>query len=179
MVSVRTGQYIFIFVATLLSIACSPRPRPHVPVAPGAVVSGRDSVTQSPQGPCVVQLVEPASKAVLKQIRRSNDKVEIVWEFIWRDCPEARRYHLHVMGPQATNPLIDDDSLATATYLYRSQSYGIPHRKGWAWMVRAYVDGRWGNWSEKRTFDVAPPSEPRRVRHKGDAGSPEPRTLPQ
>jgi hypothetical protein len=176
MAYVRTGQYIIISIVTLMSIACSPRPRPHVPVPAGSVVSGRDSVnsSESPQGSCVVQLIEPTSKAVLKQIRRSNGTIEIIWEFRWRDCPEARRYHLQVMRPQAPDPLINDDNLPHAEYLYRSSppGNGVTNRKGWTWTVRAYVDGRWGNWSEPRTFDVAPPSEPRRVRYKGGAGSP-------
>jgi hypothetical protein len=158
--TIHTGKWTIISVAMLLSIACAPTQRPHTQVSPGAVVAGHDVKTQ---GGCVVKLASPESHARLRQIRRSDDTVEIVWEFAWRDCPVASKYHLYVKGPQATNPLIDDDTLTHATYVFRRSGYGIPHRKGWTWMVRAYADGRWSDWSEQRSFDVARPTQPRRV----------------
>jgi len=104
-----------------------------------------------------VDLVRPAANAVLSQRRVKGGKVQTVWQFLWRGCPEASRYHLYVIGPGALNPIVNIDTLTTTTYQISDSHYGITQRRGWTWMVRANVGGRWGDWSEKRTFNVALP----------------------
>jgi hypothetical protein len=42
--------------------------------------------------------------------------------------------------------------------------YGITSLYGWTWKVRAYVDGRWGDWSETRIFNVYPVAPPATVK---------------
>jgi hypothetical protein len=45
-----------------------------------------------------------------------------------------------------------------SSYRYELTGY-LPPRflLGWRWQVRAEVKGAWADWSEERTFDVAPP----------------------
>ena len=105
---------------------------------------------------CVVELLSPRNGGVLPQYPVAGDKYETRWDFFWRDCPDANQYHLYVIGPNAINPIVDDDNIRAASYQLRHTSYGIPDSalKGWSWMVRAKVDGNWGEWSEKSKFDV-------------------------
>src|SRR5207247_10401148 len=100
-------------------------------------------------------LAVPAENAELPQRRLSDGRIESDWTFGWHACPGASRYHLFVIGPGALNPIVNDDSITSATYEYRRSHYGITHREGWTWKVRAFVDGQWGEWSEERTFSVA------------------------
>jgi len=112
-----------------------------------------------PRPPCVVRLATPGNNAVLPQRRLDKGKVEAVWLFGWRDCPEASRYHLYVIGPGALNPVVDDDTITAATHQHRATYYkGVTRAEGWTWKVRAFVDGRWGEWSEERQFNVAAPN---------------------
>jgi hypothetical protein len=134
-----------------------------------------DGLRRSLVSSCVVKLLSPKRGDVLSQQPIGGGKYEAKWNFFWRDCPEASQYHLYVIGPNAINPIVDDDNLKAATYQYRRTSYRIPSRlaKGWSWMVRAKVNGNWGEWSEKRTFDVTPRlsnDEQRRTR-KNEAAS--------
>lgn len=108
---------------------------------------------------CVVRLAVPADNAVLPLRRLDNGKLESDWMFGWHDCPEASRYHLYVIGPHALNPIIDTDTLTAATYRFRRSSHGVTQREGWTWKVRAFIDGRWGDWSEERRFNIAGPDE--------------------
>jgi hypothetical protein len=64
----------------------------------------------------------------------------LVWVFRWSRCPGARWYHLYVIN----------DRIVLSFYRYRSHTYGITHRFGWRWRVRANVNGRWSAWSEER-----------------------------
>lgn len=107
------------------------------------------------QGSCIVKLLTPAPGAVMSQQRVDGGKVESRWRFSWAPCPGATRYHLHVIGPGALNPIVDIDTLRTTSHEDRSTHYGITNRQGWTWKARAHVDGRWGEWSETRTFDVS------------------------
>ena len=109
------------------------------------------------QAVCVPELAMPGEYDWLPQRRLDNERVETKWTFGWRACPGARRYHLFVIGPGALNPIIDNDSITSATYQNTAYHYGITQREGWTWKVRAFVDGRWGDWSEERTFNVAAP----------------------
>ena len=103
---------------------------------------------------CAVTLVSPAARATLEQERNAGGTVVTKWRFAWSGCPGATRYHLYVIGPGAQNPLVDLDTLTTTTHTTRSTHHGITSRQGWTWRVRAFSGGRWGGWSEQRTFDV-------------------------
>ncbi len=114
--------------------------------------------TGAAKGACVPALAVPADNALLPQRRLDDGKVESNWMFGWRACPGATRYHLFVIGPSALNPIVNVDSIASATYQHRASHFGATQREGWTWKVRAYVDGRWGDWSEERRFNIAPPN---------------------
>ena len=115
------------------------------------------STPTSTQASCIVRLAVPASNARLPQQKLDNGKVEVRWLFGWRACPEATRYHLFVIGPNALNPIINERTITSATYEHRRSHYGVTQREGWTWKVRAFVDGQWGDWSEERKFNVALP----------------------
>jgi hypothetical protein len=80
------------------------------------------------------------------------------WKFEWEGVPQATRYHLYVISPEAQYPTINSSDI-TATSLLREDrgSYiADGNNKGWRWKVRAMVAGTWGEWSPERTFDVEP-----------------------
>ncbi len=80
-----------------------------------------------------------------------------VWDFDWSDVPGATAYHLYVIGPTATNPVIDIEQLSASSY--RSTSTGWNNTlDGWQWRVRARVGGTFRDWSETRTFSVDAPN---------------------
>jgi hypothetical protein len=93
----------------------------------------------------------------------------MIWEFRWSAAPGADRYHLMVSGPMALLPTINDANLASTSYRLRDKAFIAERdRLNWRWKVRAQVKGEWTDWSEERTFHVAPlakappiqPSEP-------------------
>lgn len=115
------------------------------------------------QNACVPSLVSPESDAVLNQHRLDGNKVETRWRFSWSSCPGATKYHLHVLGLSAVNPIVDIATLETTFYEDWDTHYGITDRLGWRWKVRAYRAGSWSAWSETRTFsvsDILPPVQP-------------------
>ena len=123
-----------------------------------AVIAGCDKISRTPtKVACVPALVAPGDNAVLPQ-RLPGDKFALNWTFGWKTCPEAAKYHLFVIGPTASKPIVDDDSLTSATYQYQRSHRQISKDKaqGWTWKVRAYTDGQWGEWSEVRKFSVTP-----------------------
>jgi hypothetical protein len=123
--------------------------RPAQPVA--------QSAAQPATG--VPQLLVPAAGALLPNGTLDRTKI-IVWEFSWAGVPEASRYHLVVVGPNAAGPLIEIQNLSKASYRYTNNSYVGAHLSGWRWRVRAMVAGTWMPWSEERTFDVQPAASP-------------------
>jgi hypothetical protein len=106
---------------------------------------------------CVPALVVPGDNAVLPQ-QLPDEKFALNWTFEWKACPEATKYHLFVIGPTASNPIVNEDSLTSATYQFQRSHGQISKSKaqGWTWKVRAYADGQWGQWSEVRKFNVTP-----------------------
>ncbi len=106
---------------------------------------------------CVPSLVSPKPSAIL-QNGRSDRSAMHFWEFDWSDCPGATAYHLFIKGPGTTFSLADDDTLKVARAGYGFTNGYVPEhrRRGWMWRVRAKVNDQWGEWSELRTFDVAP-----------------------
>jgi tetratricopeptide (TPR) repeat protein len=101
-------------------------------------------------------LVKPAAGATL-QNRVLLYSAKKVWEFGWSEVPGATRYHLYVTGGGAHVPTIHNSTLTSSSYRLEDQG-AIPNenRLGWTWKVRALVDGAWTDWSEQRTFNVAP-----------------------
>jgi chitodextrinase len=82
----------------------------------------------------------------------------IVWNFQWSDVTAATKYHIYVVGPNASNPVIDTE-IASSFYNYTNSGGYIIDSKiiGWAWKVRAgNDDGQWSTWSQERIFDVEP-----------------------
>ena len=112
---------------------------------------------------CRVELLKPSKNAILPQGKRVGEEIHTEWMFAWSDCPEAGKYHIYAKADNrgAINPIIDDDNVKGALYIHRSEHYGfINLDTPTFWMVRAYVDGEWGEWSEKRWYYVDP-EEPR------------------
>ena len=107
---------------------------------------------------CVPAPVMPGDNAVLPQ-RVADDKFALNWAFSWKACPQATKYHLFVIGPTASNPIVNEDSLTSAAYQFQRSHGQISKSKaqGWTWKVRAYADGQWGSWSEERKFSVTEP----------------------
>ncbi|MBT3958556.1 MAG: hypothetical protein HN645_01025 [Gemmatimonadales bacterium] len=101
-------------------------------------------------------LITPVSGAVLDNgCSVANDP--IVWDFDWSDVAGADRYQLHVMGANASIPLINDATLTMSSHQFMGTGYIIEsNRIGWMWQVRARVAGTWGSWSEVRVFDAEP-----------------------
>jgi hypothetical protein len=112
-----------------------------------------------PAGAAPVNLLAPAQGQVLNN--RHPDSGMIVWDFRWAEVLGAKRYHLVVVGRNATNPLINDETLVQSHYRHAGRGYITnKHLHGWRWKVRALVDSGWTDWSEERTFDVAPLEAP-------------------
>ena len=98
-------------------------------------------------------LQEPEPGAILDNgCRYGQDS--ITWDFSWFQVAGATKYHLFVIGPNATTPLIDRN--LTATIFHNVVTGYIGYYNGWKWKVRAYVDGSWTAWSETRVFGVEP-----------------------
>ena len=106
---------------------------------------------------CVPSLIIPDQGMVIDNGR--TDKMDdIEWDFAWTECPGAAAYQLYVTSPTAAIPVIDDSRISVTGYHHigRGSYIADANRFNWTWKVRAMVDGRWGDWSETRTFDVEP-----------------------
>jgi len=156
-------------VATALSL---PLARIHASSADTPTATATDTPTAKPTATptptftltptpastsCVPSLVPPEEGALLDN-GRTDRLDDVVWDFDWSDCEGASRYHLYVIHPGATFPLIDDANVPVSYYRdVGPGSYIIEaNRLGWTWRVRALVGSEWGEWSETRTFDVEP-----------------------
>ena len=105
---------------------------------------------------CVPTLLSPATGALLDNgcFDFSNP---IVWDFAWSECPGADLYHLHVIGPNATIPVIDNLDLTATTYHSERTAWIDDARvHGWRWRVASRQRGVWNDWSAERTFEVEP-----------------------
>jgi serine/threonine protein kinase/tetratricopeptide (TPR) repeat protein len=104
-------------------------------------------------------LLMPAAGAILDNGANDGSKLR-VWEFNWSEVPGATRYHLYVIGPTATLPVINNLTLTAPSYRDEGKGYfATQYRLGYRWKVRALVNGTWTDWSEERTFDVTPVAE--------------------
>ena len=121
------------------------------------------SETSLPPGP---GLVAPLPGAELDNGCKSIPAAgTIEWDFDWTTVAGATAYHLYVLGPDATTPLINNELIGAPSYHFSGPGDYIDDTNlyGWVWMVRALVnDGVnnvWTGWSEVRSFDVAPPTD--------------------
>ena len=103
------------------------------------------------------RLILPAAGAIADNGCRAGDD-GIAWDFEWSACRGAERYHLFVIGPSATIPVVDDDRLGGTTYAHRARAFVAgANAQGWTWRVQARADGEWLDWSAPATFSVEPP----------------------
>jgi serine/threonine protein kinase/Tfp pilus assembly protein PilF len=104
-------------------------------------------------------LHKPMARATLDNGTFDGSRLH-VWEFNWTEVPGATRYHLYVTGPTAMAPSISIPTLTAPSFRYEKKGYvADQNRLGSRWKVRALVNGVWSDWSEERTFDVAPVAE--------------------
>jgi hypothetical protein len=107
-------------------------------------------------GSYVPKLTSPTIKQELDNGRTDFNDL-MVWDFDWEDVSGAEKYHLYVWHFGASSPLIDSDVITASSYHKETRSYILNgNRFNWAWKVRAYVDGKWGDWSAPWFFDVEP-----------------------
>lgn len=104
-------------------------------------------------------LIAPETGAVLDNgcsINRESDGAS--WKFEWEGVPQATRYHLYVISPEAQYPTINSSDITATSFLREDRGSYISdgYNKGWRWKVRAMVAGTWREWSPERTFDVEP-----------------------
>jgi hypothetical protein len=104
--------------------------------------------------PLSPRLLAPPSAALMDNGCR-NGADGIAWDFQWSGCRGADRYHLFVIGANATIPVVDDDRLTTTSYERRALAWIAPgNDRAWTWRLRARIDGSWRDWSATQVFDV-------------------------
>jgi hypothetical protein len=102
--------------------------------------------------PAAPVLIEPHDGATLPQPKDGS------WRFDWEDVPHSTTYEILVRGQNAKGPLVRRKTRESSLVRPSSNGYIISrNQRGWTWRVRAMNRaGHWGDWSEERTFDVAP-----------------------
>lgn len=120
-----------------------------------SIIFGFYAATLDAQDSAEPSLVAPSDGALLDNGR--TDRLDVMrWEFEWAPVPNADKYRLKVQGKSAKFPAVNT-VLADTSFVKESSSYIIArNQQGWTWKVQARVNGKWGNWSEERTFDVEP-----------------------
>ena len=127
--------------------------------AEAAALLGRD-VPPTLQEPPVLTpgptLLKPTAGGTLDNGTFDHSKL-MVWEFDWSDVPGATQYHLYVTAATGAVPVINNATLTSSAYRSESKAYFTEqYHPGRHWKVRALVQGIWTDWSEERTFEVAP-----------------------
>lgn len=77
------------------------------------------------------------------------------WNFHWSSLPNATKYHIYSIHPNAQIPVVDQ-IVNSNTYNFISYGY-VPNtnRFNWSWKVRSGNDAdQWSEWSENSYFDV-------------------------
>jgi len=85
-------------------------------------------------------LISPAKRSV-------QDRPFIVFD--WSDCAGATEYQLQVQAPGGW---MADKRVGTSTYDHVNNA--LDACCDWSWKVRARVDGEWGAWSARRSFNT-------------------------
>lgn len=114
-------------------------------------------MTHSIPPPSVPTLISPQNNDELDNgCHDFSDAIE--WTFEWSNVTDATKYHIYVIAPNASNPVIDTQVASSFYDFYRDGSYiAESKRYGRRWKVRAGNDyGQWSAWSQERTFDVEP-----------------------
>ena len=124
------------------------------PSVTGCALTPQTSLTPMPA--CTPSLISPLAGALLDNGR--TDRADgITWGFEWSECPAVDWYQLHVTHVGAANPYINDWNVFGLGYQHSVNAYiSDSNRSNWVWKVRAWLGGRWGEWSESRPFDVEP-----------------------
>jgi len=130
-----------------------PRPKPKAKPTPTPKLEPEPQIIRA----CTPILISPLADEIMDNGRYDTLDVEI-WDFDWSDCDGAMQYHLYVKNVKAQNPVINTDKIYESRYQsFKIGSYVADfNRHNWTWKVRAKVDGRWGEWSEERRFEVEP-----------------------
>jgi hypothetical protein len=92
-------------------------------------------------------LLSPAAGATLDNGPRDrfpSGRGALVWEFSWSEVAGATAYHLYVIGPGATIPVIDQQvNSLSYRYVSRGSTVFSPNLKNWTWKMRSRVNGQW------------------------------------
>lgn len=144
--------------ATSFSIRKDGEVRVQVHPAARARVERQPPAAADPGG---IKLLTPAAGTVLDNGDLSR-RTPYTWHFTWDKVPRGTKYHLQVTGPNGKIPMINRDDLAEPSFRadHKDSYVALLNRRGWRWQVRAFVDGKWTDWSEARMFDVVPPRPP-------------------
>ncbi len=104
----------------------------------------------------LVELISPMPEETLDN-GCDNLKKEMTWEFKWSETPGAQAYHLYVIHELASNPVIDDSTIKSASFTYRNKGFiARKDLEGWMWKVRPMLNGAWKDWTGERSFNVKP-----------------------
>jgi hypothetical protein len=105
---------------------------------------------------CVPDLLSPEEGAMIDNGCASREN-GILWEFDWSDCPSAGSYEFYLRKRSEQEPLFDQGELTRSSFtLLENRVVPEEGRYDWYWMVRANVNGTWGNWSPERNFSIEP-----------------------
>lgn len=106
---------------------------------------------------CIPSLISPEEGMILDNGRLDSED-SIRWDFNWSNCPGATQYQLFVEHTGALYPVINTNIEYGSSYLHERNGHYIidKNRFDWNWKVRAWIDGKWGDWSVIRMFDVEP-----------------------
>ncbi len=102
----------------------------------------------------VVRLLSPKARAVLSNGDYTRMKKR-TWAFDWGDVPNATRYQLFVKGATAQVAIINLEGILTSEWT-DTRTGVVPELflRNWSWKVRAFVNDKWTEWSDTRTFHV-------------------------
>jgi len=102
-------------------------------------------------------LLSPANGA---ELANNEWYTYIVWHFSWEPVQDATNYRLQIFSPDSITPIYDRTNVwGSAFNHYMPWLVSEENRIGWSWQVQANSNGVWGDWSETRSFDVAPPTD--------------------
>ncbi len=88
----------------------------------------------------------------------STQTQEIRWGFQWSSINRASNYNLVVYNSNSGRPAVDQYTHLTS-FDHVQQGYIATHLlNGWNWKVRAFVNGRWTDFTPPRAFYVEPPN---------------------
>lgn len=100
------------------------------------------------------KLLAPAPGAALANFGAAPGPA-VSWEFRWTAVNGASKYHVQVSRVGAAQPLFNRDDLKLPKFKGTIRSkFPESSLDGWTWKVRAFVNGRWNDWSESQPFRI-------------------------